>query len=328
MQALMKRLPVALISLVLVGYVVWTTDWSQVWVISKQLSLPWLCIFALTAPAMVAASVWKWRRLLRVRGVDASFGTLFGLYVVGQFYNNLLPTSSGGDVVRAEVLRRRCGCGNTAYASIVAERFTGLGVLLVMAVVALLAAPETWTHVRLIVAVLAGLGFASAVMLVVSSRRITRLMDRCFGHIGPARKALAKVHDFQDVLWSYAKYPKELWIALGLSLLFYVLAVGGTILAAESFDRHVHWWPVTVCVPLVLIVTLLPISLNGVGLWEAAFAETFEMMGMTRELGLAVALLLRLRDIVWSVAGFGLLSLVGLAHAGMESEPAVGGSQA
>lgn len=312
----LRKLPMALISLVLVGYVVWSTDWSQVGAIVRRVSLPWLGLFALTAPALVWVSVWKWRRLLAVRGADVGFGTLFGLYIVGQFYNNLLPTSSGGDVVRAEVLRRRCGCGHTAYGSIVAERFTGLAMLIVLAVGALAATPALWAHAGLVVAAGAGLAFATAVMVVVVSRRVTRRLDRWFGHVGPARKALAKVHAFQDSLWEYARHPRELGVAVLLSLLFYGWCVVGTVWAAAAFGHPVSWWSVSVCVPLVLIVTLLPISLNGVGIWEATFAETFEALGLGRELGLAVALLLRARDLVWSLAGFGVLSVLGVARPG------------
>ncbi len=304
----------AMVSLALVAYVIWSSDWGKVLDIAQHVEWPWLVVFAFTSPALVAVSVWKWRCLLLVRGVDQSFASLFGLYVVGQFYNNVLPTSSGGDVVRGEVLRRRGVDGNTAYGSIVVERFTGLAVLIALAVLAVVESPSIWSRVPLMVAVLSGLFFAMAVMLVVVSRRITRLLDRWFGKISLARKALAKVYTFQQSLWQYAQHRRQMWVALGLSVLFYVLAIAGTVLAAEVFDRHVSWWPVSICVPLVLIVTLLPISLNGVGLWEATFAETFEATGMTRELGLSVALLLRARDLMWSVLGYAVLSVMGVAR--------------
>ncbi|MEM8781447.1 MAG: lysylphosphatidylglycerol synthase transmembrane domain-containing protein [Planctomycetota bacterium] len=323
-KALLKRLPMTAVSLLLVAYVVVSSDWSAVLDKVQNIEAFWLVLLVLTAPALVAASVWKWRRLLNVYGHDASFGQLFGMYVAGQFYNNLLPTSSGGDVVRAEMLRRRCGSGHAAYGSIVAERFTGLAVLILIAVLALVEAPAIWPHTELVVGVAAGLLFASAVMLVVLSRRITRLLDRGLGNVGPARKALKKVHDFQDSLWQYRDHPFELSVALGFSGLFYLLAIASTVIAAEAVGLHPSWWAVSICVPLVLIVTLLPISLNGIGLWEVVFATSFEAMGMTRELGLTVALLLRARDVGWSVLGFLLVTLAGLATRAAIAEAAKG----
>ncbi|MEM7576375.1 MAG: lysylphosphatidylglycerol synthase transmembrane domain-containing protein [Planctomycetota bacterium] len=321
-RSLLKRLPMAAVSLLLVAYVIASSDWSAVATKLQNIEVFWLVLLALSAPALVAASVWKWSRLLKVYGVEVGFGRLFAMYVAGQFYNNLLPTSSGGDVVRGEMLRRRCGSGHAAYGSIVAERFTGLAVLIFLAVLALVEAPAIWPYTELVVGVGAGLMFATAVMLVVLSRRITRLLDRRLGNIGPARKALKKIHDFQDSLWEYRKHPRELWIALGFSILFYALAIGGTVIAAESVGQHPSWWAVSVCVPLVLIVTLLPISLNGIGLWEVTFAMSFEAMGMTRELGLTVALLLRARDLSWSVLGFGLVTVGGLASRAAIAEAA------
>ncbi|MEM1097518.1 MAG: lysylphosphatidylglycerol synthase transmembrane domain-containing protein [Planctomycetota bacterium] len=327
-KSVLKRLPMALVSLVLVAYVIYSSDWSAVAEKLQNIQMFWVVLLLLSAPALVAASVWKWSRLLKVYGCEVSFGRLFAMYVAGQFYNNLLPTSSGGDVVRAEMLRRRCGSGHAAYGSIVAERFTGLAVLIVLAVLALIEAPAIWPHVELVLGVAAGLAFATAVMLVVLSRRITRLLDRRLGNIGPARKALKKVHDFQDSLWEYRKYPRELWIAIGFSGLFYALAIAGTVIAAESVGQHPNWWAVSVCVPLVLIVTLLPISLNGIGLWEFVFATSFAAMGMTPELGLTVALLLRARDLSWSVLGFALVTLGGLASRASIAEAAQGRASA
>ncbi len=320
MKKLAKKLPMALISGVLVAYVVWSTDWTDVLAIVKTVSWYWLVWLAVTAPLLVAVSVWKWKRLLAVRGVQAKFGSLFAMYVAGQFYNNLLPTSSGGDVVRGEMLRRRCGCGNLAFGSIVAERFTGLAVLILLALVSLVEAQAIWPYWKLVLGVGAGLAFATAVMVIVISRRVTRTLDRVFGHVGVARKALDKVHAFQDSLWEYARFKRELWIALALSVLFYLLCVAGTVVAAEAVGQHAGFWAVSVCVPLVLIITLLPISMNGIGLWELAFAETFEAMGMTRELGLTVALLLRARDLSWSVLGYIGLTLGGFSLLGPKSE--------
>ncbi len=317
MKRAIKKLPMALVSALLVMYVIWTTDWSLVLGKVTGVSPFWVAMLALSAPALVAVSVWKWQRLLAVRGVDVGFKPLFGMYVAGQFYNNLLPTSSGGDVVRAEMLRRKCRDGHLAYGSIVAERFTGLAVLIVLAVVSLVEAPALWPHTELVVGVGLGLTFALTVMVVVISRRITRLLDRWLGHIGPAKKALTKVHDFQDSLWEYRQYPRELVVALVLSVLFYVLCIVGTTIAAEAVGRHEGLWAVSVCVPMVLIITLLPISLNGAGLWEAAFGQTFEAMGMSWELGVLVALLLRLRDVAWSVIGYAVLCALGVAAAGV-----------
>ena len=49
---------------------------------------------------MLAVSAWRWRLLLRVQTVEASFGTLTRSFLVATFFNNFLPSNIGGDVVR------------------------------------------------------------------------------------------------------------------------------------------------------------------------------------------------------------------------------------
>src|SRR6185503_15960412 len=47
------------------------------------------------------ASVSRWRLLIRSQGGDAPFGFLVRSFLVGVFFNNLLPSTIGGDTIRA-----------------------------------------------------------------------------------------------------------------------------------------------------------------------------------------------------------------------------------
>ena len=78
------------------------------------------------------SSALKWWMLSRVRDLKAGFWRIFSYYVIGQFYNLFLPTSVGGDVVRAVELGRFSGRPADAMASVFVERYTGVLVLLAL----------------------------------------------------------------------------------------------------------------------------------------------------------------------------------------------------
>ena len=56
--------------------------------------------------ALIWISCAKWGLFLRDRGVRLSQARLFGLYLIGFFFNNFLPSSIGGDGVRAYLVGR------------------------------------------------------------------------------------------------------------------------------------------------------------------------------------------------------------------------------
>lgn len=314
MTGFLKRLPVLAISLALAGWVIARTDWPQLGqLFADRLQWGWLPIFALTAPLLTLVSAWKWRSLLAARGQRDGLLPLTGLYVTGQFYSNVLPSSSGGDVVRAELARRRhsrhapagqAPTRSTVYAAITAERFTGLFVLLVLALATLATTPALWHLSPLTGLALAGVAFASAVMAAVASRRVGRGAATLGQRIKPLARPAAKLQAFQADLWVYAQHRRVIAFALVQSIAFYALAALSVSVAGACFGVTIDARTATATTALLLVITLLPISINGVGLWEFAFSEIFHLLGYSRELGLAVALIIRFRDVAWSTTGF------------------------
>ncbi len=58
---------------------------------------------------------------------------LLGAYLAGQFANNFLPTTVGGDALRIAQLGRRIGSYSQASASVFVERLTGFLALSLLA---------------------------------------------------------------------------------------------------------------------------------------------------------------------------------------------------
>jgi uncharacterized protein (TIRG00374 family) len=93
---------------------------------------PCLLALAIYAASQVVSS-YRWQLLARPLGFTEPLGRFVTLYFVGMFFNLFLPTSVGGDVVRAWLLAGRSGRRWTAAVSVFSERFTGLLTLLLIA---------------------------------------------------------------------------------------------------------------------------------------------------------------------------------------------------
>src|SRR4051812_30583076 len=83
-----------------IGYIVWKVDLRKTAEIVGHASLWPLGAGILIWVAAVWPFAWRWRLLLRARGVEAQLGWLVRTYFVSYAAGQLLPTSLGGDATR------------------------------------------------------------------------------------------------------------------------------------------------------------------------------------------------------------------------------------
>src|SRR6266849_6792315 len=134
-KAVSKK-PRLLVSVALLIWLAWRTDWNQVGQAFLHVRLKyWLAAMGLLLLAQVASAV-RWRLLARPLGFHNPLRHFIRFYFVGMFFNLLLPTSVGGDVVRAWYLDGGSGRRLAAFLSVFVDRFSGLLVLLAVACVA------------------------------------------------------------------------------------------------------------------------------------------------------------------------------------------------
>ena len=88
-----------------------------------------------------------------------------------------------------------------------------------------------------------------------------------------------------------------------LSILSRLLWIYGCFLVARAFSLDIGFMPLLLIVPIVEIARMIPVSLSGLGVREAAFVFMLSQFGVDEGLGLAYAL------VVYAV--FTALALVG-----------------
>ena len=213
------------------------------------------------------ASVRRWRLLIRAQGGEAPFPGLVRAYFVGIFFNNLLPSTIGGDTVRV-IHTSRSGVGRTrALAIVFVDRFVGLLALMLFAVLGALASGRITARVPSLLAWV--MGGAAALGLLAGLLFLPA--------VGPAR------HLNFHGKWGVLAH------AFGWSLLLQT----SVVLSAWCLARALHVPIPLPCffliVPLALFVMMLPVSINAIGVRENVWAFFFTAFGVPAALGVAVA---------------------------------------
>jgi uncharacterized protein (TIRG00374 family) len=316
----MKWLKLA-VSSALLWYVLGMVDWGEARGYVDKADLRYLVLFAAVLPITVALSVAKWWRLLAARGLHVSFGRLFGLYVTGQFYHNVLPSSVGGDVVRGVMVNKEIGSARESVSSIAAERLTGMTVLAVLGLVVVLGSPEIRQDWALIGASgLSVLAYVTVVALLLFLR-IRNLGLGLIERFPWMKKVRRRLGNLQQSMLDYRYQKRALVECLLLSAGFYAATIVSAYLACRAVGEPVPFAVVLVAVPIVHLVGVLPITLNGIGLKEWASTAAFAALGAPPTVGLIVALLNRVRLIIWSVSGYAIWSMRNTARESATKSP-------
>ena len=300
----LRRMVRLAVSLGLLGFVLYQADWSEVAGYIGQIKPLWVVLFFLIIPVNVGLCVAKWQALLAARGRRVGFGLLFGLYVLGQFFNNLLPTSIGGDAVRAVILSRRLNAPKLATGSIVVERLTGIACLVLIGIVIVIFSGPVRQNLLLVGLVGLSIVMYIGVMVAIIDPRLLLLVRRLCRRWRIAMRLVSKLVRFQRFLRAYGRHRAVMAVTMVLSVLFYVGTIGNVYLACRAIGQEVPLLDICAIAPLAMLVTLIPISINGLGLQEWAFTATFAAFGLPPTLGLSASLLVRVRNLIWSALGY------------------------
>ncbi|NTU84107.1 MAG: flippase-like domain-containing protein [Chloroflexales bacterium] len=312
----------------LLAYLVWQANPASIWAQWQRANLGLLLLAVLLQIVCIMISAFKWGVLLRANRHPQPYPWLLAVYFIGQFANNFLPTSVGGDAMRVVALGRRTGSYAQASASVFMERLTGFLALSLIALLALLVTSTDLFGARLVTApaltLLAG-GFALvAIMAAVVSFASPWLLPRISRFLpAVARRPLYKI---AEALGEYGSDRGTLAKVMGLSLLFHGTWI--TVHLVCGLALYIEAPPLiyALMVPLTDILGLAPIFFNNVGARDLVFTIYLRQVGVPNATALALAFtVFTVRLVVSSIGGlillFGGADLRGTPRADLDTEP-------
>jgi uncharacterized membrane protein YbhN (UPF0104 family) len=210
-----------------------------------------------------------------VVNLDGTWSQFVRYYYVGMFFNLFLPTGVGGDVYRCYYVARSSADWRRAIISVLADRGVGFGTLCVIAAVATLAFGRVhippWLAWALGVCVL---GLVALATVAVAAR-------------GP----FASIRTSVPLVVEFFRRPGLLAAVAGLSFLLQSLVIVVNVFNGMALQLDVPVVFYFILIPLIAVATMIPVSLNGLGVREGAFVFFLSQVGVPEEQALSLALL-------------------------------------
>lgn len=233
----------------------------------------------------------RWHRVLAALDIRSRLSSLFPHYLAGLFVSNFLPTTIGGDVLRASRLSASNGEPPQSFASVVLERLSGWVVLPVISLVTLAINPgllrpplERASHLVVLISLvtLAALGI---VLLGASSPGIGRRLEAQAGW-------LRFVRAIHLGLTRFRRRPGAAVEVLIVGFAYQLVMVLAAFLAAKALGLAVSWTAVLAFMPAVAIVQVLPApTIGGLGVREGAFVLFLHPLGVSADQAITLGLL-------------------------------------
>lgn len=252
----------------------------------------------------ILISTFKWKILLDAHGIrHIPFPYLWGLYHIGMFFSNFLPTEVGGDIVRSYVVGKRSGKKTEALAGVIMERLTGLIAIVLTAFIGCTLNFTLLNRLDLLQPFLIIIA-ASGLLLIlfVNYRWLANALRRYFS-INMLNVVSRKIDVLYDAITFYKRKRPVLCVAVIISLIFQMLTIMYVYILLASLGLSISFLHLILIVPLITILGLVPITINSIGLREGAFIYLFFQFGLSTSESFALSINYRLGILIFSLIG-------------------------
>jgi len=274
-------------------------------------NIGWLMLAFIYIPIIDFVSTIKWHYLAKKLGFGAGLLRLFVFYIVGRFFNLVLPSSIGGDIIRIHLLARENKRYAQAAAVVFVERLTGVITLVALAVFSVFIALEKfdviWLNIAFIIALI-GLGILAWVII---DDRFFKTIERSLGGKNKVLdEILVKSLKFKNAINLYRTDSRSIFVAFLYSLLFYLFAILNVWITAMVFQDNASLSSMFIAVPIIMFIMNIPLSVGGIGITEFGYTFVLSLLGFAPEIALSIALLMRLKTLFAAVIGAGIYPIV------------------
>lgn len=240
----------------------------------------------------------RWKILLG-KSINASTLKLTQIILAGQFFAFLIPSLIGVDATRGFYLNQENPNQFPAILnSMIAEKIISLASLFMIFIISIPFGVGI-LDVQIFNYVIAFGGILILLMLfflfLVKKNMIQYL---------PKNKIRALLAPYSESLKEYFSKPKGLPLALIYSIIAQFIGILIVFLVAKSLNEHYSIVYFIILVPVAWIVSMIPITPNGLGLREGAFIFLFASFGMSKESTIAISTILLTYMIIIGLVGW------------------------
>jgi len=222
--------------------------------------------------------------------VKPSLYRFFRLYMVGAFFNNILPGVIGGDAFRIYYLYRDTRLSHIAFGSVFGDRYVGFAGLLLLGLLVLPFGLQrdgvkeiVWVVPMIVVAFILG-------SLLFFGLRLGRRI-----------KSVSAFYEYFSLL---SQRKNTILKTLMLSLIIQLIGIISVYIISRGTGTEIGFIDLCIMLPIIITITTVPVSISGIGVREGAFVYLLGKLGVGSGVATSISLAWFLSYSIGSMPGF------------------------
>src|SRR5574344_2717348 len=249
-------------------------------------ALPWLLLMILATFFSMLIQANRWKGLLLEAGKRIPFRTYYAYIALGYFFNNLLPGGFGGDAVKTISFGKRFGQTVQSVAAVAVSRIMGLLAMFLCFFIALpivlsrFSIPDYYMFFIIACSLIALLSVF--MFLFLDKIKIPDALAEKIPFIAKLQNA-----------FSVYRHHKKAFFLSGLdSIWLQVFSILIHFAYFKAVGYSIDLWTITVFTTITVTLTMLPISINGIGIRENVQVSLYStLLGIPADVVLASTLI-------------------------------------
>jgi len=261
-------------------------------------SIPLFLTALLIENAGVFVSAKRWQILLKEKKINLAYMEALSFYYMGSFFNTMMPTSFGGDVIKAYKLGRLTNTAHS-FSSVIMDRIAGLIAVAIIATTSIVLFHSFLTASVILITLLIILSFTLLLLLSIKTEILERIISLIFSRWVKLERFL------EEVMRAFKDYKgKRIWgYVISISLLYHMMLIINNYILALSLNLNIKFFYFLIFIPVSQILVALPISIQGFGVREGSYAMLFPAAGVAAAAAFSLGFLNQIIKVLTSMIG-------------------------
>ncbi len=278
------------ISIILLILLFRQADEKSLLEIVKGINKPLLCFSFLVASLTYILGVWRWAMLLKAVNIDIPLKRIITSFSGGIFFSLFLPSTIGGDFLRSVDLSVHTKKPKEVITTIFLDRLSGYIGLVFLAICAIFLGWKVLEDKSVLISLGIIVGLLFVLLLVLFNKYLYSKING-FLKSPNAGKVRDLISDLHEEIHFFRNKPKVVAKNVIVSILIQAISPLTFYIIALSLGIKISLVYFFIFIPIIGAITLLPISIGGLGLRDASTIFFFAKVGVGKNLAFAMSLL-------------------------------------
>ena len=239
---------------------------------------------------LLVVKAWRWQLLMRAQEIEYSLKDSAIMYAAAMYIGAISPGRIG-DFVKVFYLIRDDYSFGKSFATVLLDRLFDLASLFLLGYAGMLLFMTLFERAIIILSLILVVTFLLTIFFIYKKELSMGILKNITSNFIPGRYRENAKTGFSDFCKAIKKSnTRQLVIATFITFLGWVIYFLTMYLLASSIGINIPFLYLATCVSISAVITLIPISISGIGTRDAMLIILFSYLGLSKEPAIAFSM--------------------------------------